>query len=70
MNRNDNNNPGCLMGILQIFALNKVYDWCQAKFGTGRGGCIGCGCGAVLFCIFIMVLFSIIFGTDWTHVSF
>ena len=69
MNRN-NDNQGCLAGLLEIFALNKVYQWSQSRFGSGRGGCMGCGCGMVFFCIFILILFSIIFKTDWTQFSF
>ena len=67
-NRNDN--QGCLSGLLQLFLAKKVYDWGQEKFGAKRGGCCGCIIGVILFLIFIGVVGSIIFGTDWLHVSF
>ena len=67
---NRNENPGCLGGILQLFLINKIYQWGQKRFGTGRGGCCGCLFGAVLFVIFVMVVISVIFGTDWLRVSF
>ncbi len=69
MNRRDENH-GCLGGILQLFLVNKIYQWGQKNFGTGKGGCCGCVFGAVLFIIFISVVISIIFGTDWLNFSF
>ena len=70
MNNNRNNNQGCLAGLLQLFLVKKVYDWGQERFGAKRGGCCGCLFGAVLFVIFICVVISIIFGTDWLRISF
>lgn len=67
-NRNDN--QGCLSGLLELFLVKKVYDWGQEKFGVKRGGCCGCLFGTVFFIIFVCVVISIIFGTDWLHVSF
>ena len=65
-----NENPGCLGGILQLFLVSKIYQWGQKKFGAERGGCCGCIFGAVLFVIFISIVISIIFGTDWLRLSF
>ncbi len=45
MSRNER--PGCLMGLLQLFLLDKLFDWLQRNFGFGRGGLLGCGCGPV-----------------------
>ena len=70
MTRDNNNNPGCRSGLLQLFLVKKVYDWGQERFGAKRGGCCGCLFGTVLFVIFICVVFSIIFGTDWLHFGF
>ena len=60
----DNRRGGCLWGLLQLFLLDKVFDWLQGRVGNGRGGCGGCGCGLILTLIFIALAASIIFGTD------
>ncbi len=62
--------PGCLAGLLQLFLLDKAYDWLQNRVGYGRGGCVGCGCGTILFILLIIIGLSIIFGTDWFRLSF
>ncbi len=66
----DNRRPGCLSGLLKLFLLDKVFDWLQSRFGYKSGSCMGCGCGTILLIIFIMLFISIIFGTDWLHLSF
>ncbi len=66
----NNNGPGCLSGLLKLFLLDKVFDWLQGKFGYERGGCVGCGCGTILFFIFIMMAASIVFGTNWFDFGF
>jgi hypothetical protein len=57
--------PGCLGGLLRLFFLQTIYDWAQRNMGFGRGGCSGCGCGFLLLIIFIVLFFSILFGTNW-----
>lgn len=64
-----NDRPGCLSGLLKLFLLDKIFDWLQDRFGFGRG-CMGCGCGTILFIIFVMLAASIIFGTNWTQIGF
>jgi hypothetical protein len=59
--------PGCLTGLLELFFLRSAYNWGQRNFGFGRGGCGGCGCGCLLLIIFFFFLFSVLFGTNWTH---
>ncbi len=61
--------PGCLMGLLELFFLRSGYNWAQRNVGFGRGGCGGCGCGLLLMIIFVFLLFSILFGTNWTHLT-
>jgi hypothetical protein len=57
---------GCLQGLLELFLLNKVFEWAEARFGFGRGcSCTGCGCGVIMLIIFILMACSIITGTDW-----
>ena len=68
--RNNNDNPGCLSGILQIFLLSKVYNWGQEKFGAKRGGCCGCLIGTIMFVIFIILILQIVFNVDWLNFSF
>jgi hypothetical protein len=65
-----NNRRGCLSGLLELFLLDKVFDWLQGRFGTGRGGCAGCGCGLILMIIFVLLAFSVLFNTNWTHLGF
>lgn len=61
----ENRKPGCLVGIFQLLLLDRLYKWLQKTFGYQSGSCIGCGCGTILLVLFIMVIISIIFGTDW-----
>ena len=62
------NRPGCLAGLLKIFALNWLFDWLQDSFGFGKGcSCSGIGCGVILLLIFLALLCSTITGTDWTR---
>jgi hypothetical protein len=60
---------GCLSGLLQLFLLNKLFDWLQDNFGFGRGLSGGC-CGVILFLIFLGLACSVITGTNWTNFSF
>ena len=60
-----NNRPGCLMGFLKLFLLDKLFDWLQARFGFGRGGCVGVGCGIILLIVFIAIACGVITDTDW-----
>jgi hypothetical protein len=57
--------PGCLGGLLKLSLLRWAYDGLQRTFGWKSGSCMGCGCGLILFIMFIGLLFSIVFGTDW-----
>ncbi|MBP7694804.1 MAG: hypothetical protein KA764_22970 [Anaerolineales bacterium] len=62
-----NERQGCLAGLLELFLLNRVFDWLQARFGFGRGcSCTGCGCGVVLTLIWAIIACGILTGTDWT----
>lgn len=57
---------GCLMGLLKLFLLDKLFDWLQERYGFGRGcSCTGIGCGFVLLVIFLVLACSTIAGTDW-----
>lgn len=60
-----NERPGCLVGLLKLFLLDRLFNWLQKNIGFGRGGCGGCGCGIILLILFIILFISIIFGTDW-----
>ncbi len=56
---------GCLAGIAELFLLDRLFDWLQRKFGYKSGSCFGCGCGLFLAIIFILIVISIVFRTDW-----
>jgi hypothetical protein len=62
--------PGCLSGLFKLFLMEKLYGWLQSKTGFGRGGLCGCGCGVVLFIMFVGIACSIFFGTDWFRLGF
>ena len=58
------NRQGCLAALLELFLLDKLFEWLQRRFGFGRG-CVGTGCGVILLIIFILVACSIITKTNW-----
>lgn len=61
------NRPGCLLGLLKLFLLDKLFDWLQKKFGFGRGcSCSGIGCGFILLILFLIYACSTLTNTDWT----
>jgi hypothetical protein len=62
--------PGCLGGLLRLFALRWVYGWLQDNVGRGRGGCVGGGCGVILFIIFVVMACGIVTGTNWFEFGF
>jgi hypothetical protein len=57
--------PGCLGGLVELFALNWLYDFLQKNFGFGRRSCGGCGCGVIMMIIFIVLVCSILTNTNW-----
>jgi hypothetical protein len=57
---------GCLAGLLQLFLLDKLFDWLQGRFGFGKGcSCSGIGCGFIMLIIFIMLACGTLTNTDW-----
>ena len=60
-----NEKRGCLVGLLQLFLLDKLFDWLQKNIGFGKGGCFGIGCGFILLIVFILIACGIITNTDW-----
>ena len=56
---------GCLMGLLQLFLLDRLFNWLQRSFGFGRGGLIGCGCGPLLLVLFLCLATLIMCNTNW-----
>jgi hypothetical protein len=63
-----NNRPGCLAGLLELFLLDKLFDWLQRRFGFGRGcSCTGVGCGFILLILFLAFACGTINNVDWTR---
>jgi len=63
--------PGCLSGLLQLFLLDRLFDFLQDSFGFGRGcSCSGCGCGVILLVLFIVLSCSVLTNTDWLSLGF
>ena len=59
---------GCLAGLLELFLLDKLFDWLQQRFGFGRGcSCSGVGCGVLFLFLFFIFACSIFTHTDWLH---
>jgi len=61
---------GCLTGLIKLFLLDKIYHWLQRTVGFKQGGCLGCGCGTILFFLFVVFLISILTGTNWFEIGF
>ncbi len=58
--------PGCLLGLLQLFLLDQLFDWLQSRFGFGQGcSCSGLGCGFLLLLLFLTLACQIIAQTNW-----
>ncbi len=62
--------PGCLSGLLKLLFIDAIFDFFQDKFGFGRGGCYGYGCGVILLILSCLLTFGILFGTDWFKLGF
>ncbi len=62
-----NNRPGCLMSLLELFLLDRLFRWLQRMFGFGSGSLVGCGCGPILLILFILLACGIICNTNWLH---
>ncbi len=62
--------PGCLGGLARLAILGWLFDWLQDRFGFGRGGVLGYGCGCVMVVIALLFLCSILFGTQWFDFRF
>lgn len=63
--------PGCLTGLLELAFLNWIFDTLQDRFGFGKGcSCSGLGCGVILLLVFLLMVCSILGGTDWGHLGF
>jgi hypothetical protein len=60
------NRQGCLAGLLELFLLNKLFDWLQRRFGFGRG-CSGAGCGLILLIFAILLTCAVLTRTNWLH---
>ena len=57
---------GCLAGLLELFLLDKLFDWLQGRFGFGRGcSCSGLGCVFILLILFLVLACSTITHTNW-----
>lgn len=62
--------PGCLSGLFKLAVFTWIFDWLQDNFGFGKGlSCTGCGCGLILLIIFLALVCSTIFGTDWGRLT-
>jgi hypothetical protein len=63
--------PGCLGGLLRLAFLSWLFDELQERFGFGKGcSCTGLGCGVILLLIFVLMVCSVLGGTDWTRIGF
>lgn len=58
------NRQGCLASLLELFLLDKLFNWLQHRFGFGRG-CSGVGCGLIFLLIAILLACAVITRTDW-----
>ena len=62
------NRQGCLAGLLELFLLDKLFNWLERRFGFGRGrSCGGLGCGIIILFLFLIFACSIFTHTNWLH---
>jgi hypothetical protein len=60
------NRQGCLASLLELFLLDKFFNWLERRFGLGRGcSCSGIGCGLIILVVAILLACSIITRTNW-----
>lgn len=59
------NRSGCLGALLQLFLLDRLFNWLQGLIGFRSGKLIGCGCGPILTIIFILLACGVICNTNW-----
>jgi len=60
------NRQGCLASLLELFLLDKLFNWLERRFGLGRGcSCSGIGCGLFILVVAILLACSIITRTNW-----
>jgi hypothetical protein len=60
------NRQGCLASLLELFLLDKLFNWLERRFGIGRGcSCSGIGCGLIILVVAILLACSIITRTNW-----
>ena len=57
---------GCLASLLELFLLDKLFNWLERRFGLGRGcSCSGIGCGLIILIVAVLLACSIITRTNW-----
>jgi hypothetical protein len=60
------NRQGCLASLLELFLLDKLFNWLERRFGLGRGcSCSGIGCSLIILVVAILLACSIITRTNW-----
>jgi hypothetical protein len=60
------NRQGCLASLLELFLLDKLFNWLERRFGLGRGCSFsGIGCGLIILVVAILLACSIITRTNW-----
>ena len=60
------NRQGCLASLLELFLLDKLFNWLERRFGLGRGcSCSGIGCGLIILIVAVLLACSIITRTNW-----
>jgi hypothetical protein len=51
------NRQGCLASLLELFLLDKLFNWLERRFGLGRG--------LIILVAAILLACSIITRTNW-----
>jgi hypothetical protein len=59
------NRSGCLGALLQLFLLERLFNWLQGLIGFRSGKLIGCGCGPILFILFVLLACGVICNANW-----
>jgi len=62
------NRQGCLASLLELFLLDKLFNWLERRFGLGRDcSCSGSVAAAIILVVAILLACSIITKANWVR---
>ena len=61
---------GCLASLLELFLLDKLFNWLEWKIGRRGCSCSGIGCGLIILVVAILLACPIITRTNWLRLFY